>query len=272
MTPSRSVRLLIAFLVVALLAESAWLAYPVVRDLILPTRGNAAQRGRKLASELGCFNCHGPGGRGGVPNPGSKTGEVPSFHQGTIMMYAKDDQDLREYILNSAPAAKLARPEYRAEMDAQLIRMPSFKDVVSAAQLESLIAYLRASSGLLAPPPDTLAARGADLAVANGCFNCHGEMGIGGMPNPGSLRGYIPGFGGPDYEELVRNDEELRGWIADGDIPRLRNDPLASYFLERQRIKMRVFKKYLSAADIDALVAYVHWLAEGRWQMAPLNE
>jgi mono/diheme cytochrome c family protein len=272
MTPSRSVRLLIAFLVVALLAESAWLAYPVVRDLILPTRGNAAQRGRKLASELGCFNCHGPGGRGGVPNPGSKTGEVPSFHQGTIMMYAKDDQDLREYILNSAPAAKLARPEYRAEMDAQLIRMPSFKDVVSAAQLESLIAYLRASSGLLAPPPDTLAARGADLAVANGCFNCHGEMGIGGMPNPGSLRGYIPGFGGPDYEELVRNDEELRGWISDGDIPRLRNDPLASYFLERERIKMRVFKNYLSAADIDALVAYVHWLAEGRWQMAPLNE
>ena len=97
-------------------------------------------------------------------------------------------------------------------------------------------------------------------------------MGIGGMPNPGSLRGYIPGFGGPDYEELVRNDEELRGWIADGAIPRLRNDPLASYFLERERIKMRVFKDHLPAADIDALVAYVHWLAEGQWQKAPLTD
>jgi mono/diheme cytochrome c family protein len=272
MTSSRSARLVIAILVLALLAESAWLAYPLVRDLILPTRGNAAQRGRKLASDLGCFNCHGPGGRGGVPNPGSKTGEVPSFHEGTIMMYAHDDQDLREYILEGAPAAKLARPEYRAEMEAQLIRMPAFKTLVSPAQLESLVAFLRASSGLLGPPPDTPAARGADLAIANGCFNCHGDMGIGGMPNPGSLRGYIPGFGGPDYEELVRNDEELRGWIADGDIPRLRNDPLASYFLERERIKMRVFKNYLSAADIDALVAYVHWLAEGEWQKAPLSD
>ena len=272
MTSSRSARVLIAVLVLALVAESAWLAYPIVRDLILPARGNAAQRGRRLAADLGCFNCHGPGGRGGVPNPGSKTGEVPSFHEGTIMMYAHDDQDLREYILDGAPAAKLARPEYRAEMDAQLIRMPSFKNIVSSAQIEALIAYLRAASGLLAPPADTPAARGADLAVANGCFNCHGEMGIGGMPNPGSLRGYIPGFGGPDYEELVRNDEELRGWIADGAIPRLRNDPLASYFLERERIKMRVFKDHLPAADIDALVAYVHWLAEGQWQKAPLTD
>src|SRR5215470_14523104 len=156
----RSERVLVGALVVLLLAESAWIAYPYARDLVAPSGRNAAQRGRALAGEFGCFNCHGAGGRGGVPNPGSKTGEVPSFHEGTIMMYAKDDQDLRDYILDGAAAAKLARPEYRAEMDAQLIRMPSFKDVVSAAQLESLIAYLRASSGLLAPPPDTLAARG----------------------------------------------------------------------------------------------------------------
>ena len=95
---------------------------------------------------------------------------------------------------------------------------------------------------------------------------------IGPWWNDGTSPVLLPGFGGPDYEELVRNDEELRGWIADGDIPRLRNDPLASYFLERERIKMRVFKDHLPAADIDALVAYVHWLAEGQWQKAPLTD
>ncbi len=268
---NRSVRLFIGALVVLLFAESAWFLYPAVRSLIVPPRDNAAQRGRALAAQLGCFSCHGPGGRGGMPNPGSKTGEVPSFHEGTLMMYAHSDQDLREYILDGAPAAKRARPDYRAEIDAQAIRMPAYKTVVSPAQVDDLVAFLRAASGLLVPPDDSPAARGADLVAAHGCFNCHGDMGIGGLPNPGSLKGYIPGFGGQDFEELVRSDEERRGWIADGGIPRLRNDPLASFFIERQRIQMPAFKDRLQPAEVDALVAYVRWLAGGEWQTAPLN-
>src|SRR5215470_780542 len=269
-TPFRSRHILLAALVMALVVESAWLAYPVVRDIIVPPRENAAQRGRKLAGQLGCFNCHGAGGTGGVPNPGSKTQEVPSFHEGTIMMYAHDDQDLREYIHDGAPAAKLARPEYRAEMEAQALRMPAFKDVVSAAQVDDLVAYLRAVSGLLEPSGDP-AERGAELALTSGCFNCHGAMGIGGMPNPGSLKGYIPGFGGEDFDELVHNDDELRGWIVDGGIPRLRDNPLASHVIEHQRIQMPAFKEHLQPDDVDALVAYVRWLSKGSWQNAPLN-
>jgi mono/diheme cytochrome c family protein len=270
-SPNRSARLLIGALVVLALAESAWLAYPTAHDLIVPPRDNAAQRGRKLAAQTGCFNCHGPGGTGGVPNPGSKTDEVPSFHEGTIMMFAHNDQDLHEYILDGAPAAKLARPEYRAEQEAQALRMPAFRSVLTDAQVDDLVAYLRATSGLLEPHDDA-AEKGVEIAISHGCFNCHGDMGIGGMPNPGSLKGYIPGFGGEDFRELVRDDEELRGWITEGGIPRLRDDPLASYFIERQRIQMPAFKGYLSPADVDALVAYVHWLASDDWQKAPLNE
>jgi len=261
----------VGVLLLLLAAESAWLAYPSVRDLIVPPRSNAAQRGRVLAGSFGCFNCHGPGGNGGMPNPGSKTGEVPSFHQGTIMMYAASDQDLREYILDGAPAAKRARPAYQAEIEAQAIRMPAFKEFISQAQVDDLVAYLRASSDLLAPPDGSLAARGADLVAADGCFNCHGTMGIGGMPNPGSLKGYIPGYGGADFDELVRNDDELRAWIGDGGIPRLREDSLASYFTTRQRIQMPAYRDHLQPADVDALVAYVRWLANGQWQNAPLN-
>jgi len=268
-TASRS-PLVLGALIALVVAETAWLAYPVARDVIVPPRENAAQRGRKLAGQLGCFNCHGPGGIGGVPNAGSKTDEVPSFREGTIMMYAHNDQDLREYILDGAPAAKLARPEYRAEVEAQALRMPAFKDVVTPAQVDDLVAYLRAASGLLEPSGDP-AERGAELALTNGCFNCHGDMGTGGMPNPGSLKGYIPGFGGEDFDELVRNDDELRGWIVDGGIPRLRNDQLASYFIERQRIQMPAFKGHLEPRDVDALVVYVRWLATGAWRDAPLN-
>ncbi len=266
-----SLRAGVGALLVILSVETAWLVYPMIRDLIVPARTNAAQRGRALAESFGCFNCHGPGGHGGVSNPGAQGGQVPSFHQGTIMMYARDDQDLREYILDGAPAAKRARPEYRAEIEAQAIHMPAFKDFVSAAQLDDLVAYLRAASDLLAPPDGSPAARGADLVAADGCFNCHGSMGIGGMPNPGSLKGYIPGFGGADFDELVRSDDELRGWIRDGGIPRLRNDALAAYFLERQRIQMPAYKDRLQETDVEALVAYVRWLASAQWQRAPLN-
>lgn len=261
----------IAVLLLVVAAESAYLAYPMARDVIAPPTDSDAQRGRELAGRLGCFSCHGPGGHGGVPNPGSKGGEVPSFHEGTIMMFAHDDQDLREYILDGAPAKKRARPEYEAEMRAQLFRMPAFRDFVSPDDVDALVAYLRTASGLLAPA-DEPAARGADLAVANGCFNCHGDLGSGGLPNPGSLKGYIPGFGGPDFDELVRSDEELRGWIADGGIPRLRDDKLASYFLERQRVQMPAYKDHLDAAEVEALVAYVRWIAAGTWRTMPLNE
>jgi mono/diheme cytochrome c family protein len=268
--PLRARPIAVGLLLAIVIAEGVLLAYPLLRDLVVPPRDNAAQRGRALAAKLGCFACHGPGGTGGVSNPGSKTEEVPSFHEGTIMMYAHSDQDLREYILDGAPAAKLARPEYRAEMEAQALRMPAFKDVVSAWQVDDLVAYLRAVSGLIEPSGDA-AERGGELALTNGCFNCHGDMGIGGMPNPGSLKGYIPGFGGEDFHELVRDDDELRAWIAEGGIPRLRDDPLASYFIERQRIQMPAFKGHLQPADIDALVVYIRWLASGEWQKAPLN-
>jgi mono/diheme cytochrome c family protein len=263
-------RALIVLLLAVAAAQSAYLAYPVIRDLVAPPHASAVQRGREIAARLGCFTCHGPGGRGGVPNPGSKTDEVPSFHEGTLMMYAHDDQDLREYILDGAPAKKRARPEYQAEMAAAAIRMPAYRGFVSDAEVEELVVYLRAASDLL-EPADEPALRGAELASANGCFACHGELGGGGIPNPGSLKGYIPGFGGPDYEELVRSDDELRGWIADGGIPRLREDPVAAFFLERQRIQMPAYKAHLKPEEIDALVAYVRWIAAGSWRSMPLN-
>lgn len=260
-----------ALLLIVVALETAYLAWPVARDIVMPPYASDVDQGRELAQELGCFTCHGPGGRGGVTNPGSKGGEVPSFHEGTLMMYAHDDRDLREYILDGAPAKKLARPAYQAEMAAQAIRMPAYRGYVSERQVDALVAYLRAASDLLGPA-DEPAARGAELALENGCFACHGELGSGGLPNPGSLKGYIPGFGGPDYEELVQNDEELRGWIAKGGIPRLLGDPAARFFIDRQRIQMPAFESHLGAGEIDAIIAYIKWIAAGDWRTMPLTE
>jgi mono/diheme cytochrome c family protein len=267
----RGLKRICAGLFVALVAETAWLAYPAARDLVAPPRRSLAARGRDVARDLGCFSCHGPRGRGGVPNPGSQGDVVPSLNEGTPMMFVHDDQDIREYILEGAPARKRARESYRKRIESQAIRMPAYRGWVDDADVDALVAFVRASSELL-HPEDGPAARGAEVARANGCFSCHGEMGSGGLPNPGSLKGYIPGFGGADFEELVQSDEELHGWIRDGTIPRLRDDPLARYFLERQRIRMPAYGRHLEDRDIEALTAYVRWLAGGTWARLPLSE
>lgn len=261
------VRVLVALLVI----ETAWLSYPWLRDRVVRYEESEAARGRRLAAELGCFNCHGPGGKGGVPNLGSRWETVPSFHEGTPMMFASTDDELREYILDGAPAKKRERESYRKEIEGQTIRMPAYRDWVDENDVDALVAYLRAASELLQPEEEATL-RGAEIVRAKGCFNCHGEMGSGGRPNPGSLKGYIPGFLGEDFTELVRDDDELRGWITDGGVPRMREDPIASYFLERQRIQMPAFGRFLSPVEIDLVASYVRWLASGAWQTQPLHE
>jgi mono/diheme cytochrome c family protein len=104
----------------------------------------------------------------------------------------------------------------------------------------------------------------------NGCFACHGEMGSGGLPNPGSFKGYIPGFIGADFVDLVKNDDELSEWIRRGAIPRLEKHPIASRFFKRQRIRMPAYGEHLSDWEIGAVMKCVRWLAAGSWRTQAL--
>src|SRR5262245_34472204 len=142
-------RLVTIALLIIVAIETAYLGWPIARDIVMPPYASDVDQGRVLAARLGCFNCHGPGGRGGVHNPGSKGGEVPAFREGTVMMYAHEDKDLREYILDGAPAKKRERPAYQAEMESQAVRMPAYRGFVSDREVDLLIAYIRAASDLL---------------------------------------------------------------------------------------------------------------------------
>lgn len=258
-------RLLGPLAVALVVAETAWLAYPVVRARLLAVEVSPAERGHRLAADLGCFACHGPGGAGGVQNPGSEEGHVPAFTEQTQMMYVKTTDDLREYILDGAPRRRREDPEYRARMEAASLQMPAYRKFVSDRQVDDLVAYLRAASGQIGPD-ETLAAKGADKAIELACFACHGPLGGGGVANPGSLKGYIPAFWGEDFAELVRSDEELRHWIAKGHIPRISEHPIGGFFFRRQVIKMPAYERFVPAEDIEALVAYVRWIHAGSWK------
>jgi len=257
--------LLLGFLV----AENLWLFRDRIYALMVSAEETDIARGRKLAGELGCFSCHGPLGRQGMKNPGSEGETVPTFHQGTPMMYVRSDQEIREYILDGAPSAKRARESYREEMAKQALQMPAYRGYVSERDVEALVAYVRAASELLAPAEEALA-RGASLTREYGCFECHGEMGGGGVPNPGSLKGYIPALIGEDYRELVPTEQDLLIWIRDGAHPAISNDPIGRRFFRAQRIQMPAYKKFLSEEQIRDIAAYVRWLAAREWENQPL--
>jgi len=252
-------------LVVLALAETGWLLYPAVRARLLGIEDTPAVRGQRLAATLGCFACHGPGGGGGTPNPGSEEKEVPAFTERTQMMYVKSPDDLRESILDGAPKRRREDPEYRAKMEAAALRMPAYRSFVDARGVEDLVTYLRAASDQVLPD-EADAARGAELATELGCLACHGPLGAGGVANPGSLKGYVPGFWGADFAELVRDEDELHAWIAEGKIERISKHPVGSRFFERQAIKMPAYGRFVAEADLGALMAWVRWIHAGAWR------
>jgi mono/diheme cytochrome c family protein len=253
--------------VLAVLAalETGVLLYPAVRGIVLAVEETPAGRGHRLAGELGCFACHGPEGAGGTKNPGSQEGEVPAFTEQTQMMYVKTTDDLREYVLDGAPRRRRDDPDYRARMEAAALRMPAYRGLVTAAQVDDLVAYLRATSGQVIPDDDA-AKHGAELAATYRCEACHAPLGAGGVRNPGSFKGYIPGFWDSDYDELVRSDDELHEWIDDGAIARITEHPVGGWFFRRQAVKMPAYGKFLPPDDVRALEAWVKWVRAGAWR------
>ena len=143
--------LVVTLLVLLAVGEAAWIAYPRARQLIFPSEETAAARGHRVAVSYGCFECHGPGGGGGVKNPGSKEGEVPAFTEQTQMMYVKTTDDLREYILDGAPKRRRDDPDYVAQTKKAGLHMPAYRGFISDAPLDDLVAYLRATSGQILP-------------------------------------------------------------------------------------------------------------------------
>ena len=103
---------------------------------------------------------------------------------------------------------------------------------------------------------------GERLARQYYCFQCHGELGQGGFPNQGSLKGYIPGYFGDDYLYLTNDGdvESIENWIQLGIEPNLVSRPVvgyfASYFFAKQSIQMPHFDS-LPEKEIETLVNYV---------------
>jgi mono/diheme cytochrome c family protein len=172
------------------------------------------------------------------------------------MMYIESDADLREWILDGKPR-RLAGP---LAGEAALLKMPAYRDRLHERELDALVAWYRAVAAWNPDMPE-VAARGRRVAARSGCFGCHGDGGVAGVPNPGSLKGYVPGWGSPDYSELVADEAELRAWILDGRPARFAESRLAGFFLDRQVLRMPAYRDVIEPAALNDLVEYVQWAA-----------
>lgn len=243
--------LIVAGAAVVLVAAAAS-ALPLVRGYWRARSSNPVRRGIAVAERSGCFSCHGPMGSSGIPDPGSGE-DVPQWSGGVFMMYVKDPDEVRRYV-----------KEGKVDRDGKAaIGMPAFGDVLSEREIEDAVAAFLVLSGMKRPPDGSPEARGRQVARDHRCESCHAPGGAGGRPNPGSFTGFIPGWYGADFEDLVRNRAEFDDWITKGKIPRLEGNPLARHFTERQRLKMPEYAA-MSKEDLDALWAYAQWLGETR--------
>lgn len=224
----------------------------------LPPPLTPAERGRRLAERTGCFACHGPEGRGGVPNPGRTDRTVPDFSD-DVMMYARDRDAVREWIEDGVTAAKARSVGWQEQRKRGALRMPAFEHRLGAAQIEDLVAYVEATAGR-PEPEDSLAGLGLQRARALGCMGCHGAGGRLERQNPGSLRGYVPSWDGPDFPELVRGRAEFGEWVERGVSRRFEQNAAARFFILRAAVKMPAYGRRLEPGDADAIWTYIEWL------------
>jgi mono/diheme cytochrome c family protein len=217
----------------------------------------AVERGRRIAERTGCFGCHGPEGIQGTANPGRSENNVPSFK--SLMMYAKNEEEVREWIRDGVTAARAKSETWKANRKAGALRMPDFGDRLRSSQIEDLVAFVMAVSGDEAPE-DSLAAAGRARVTELGCTGCHGAGGRFARSNPHSLKGYIPPWDGADFPELVRDRSEFEEWVESGNTKRFKANPIAMHFIRGATLHMPGYKRFLKPGDLDALWAYVQWL------------
>ena len=111
----------------------------------MPT--NRLSQAEALATEHGCFRCHGALGQGGIRNPGSLTGEIPAL-TGEEFDHLCDGSDpiaVEEWIrrgrserfLRGNPLGMVGR----WFMDRQLTKMPPYDAALTDGEVELLVEY-----------------------------------------------------------------------------------------------------------------------------------
>jgi mono/diheme cytochrome c family protein len=193
--------------------------------------------GAHLFVQFACASCHGEQGKGGV------SPDVPALKDvGTTLTVAQLSSIINHGLGESA--------------NPQKPYMPVWGPVISTSQVTDLADYIRAglpkvqdADPVPVPRDQSEAVAGAALYVRNGCINCHGPSGLGGVPNPLSEDKIIPPLSGQDFRQEFNTDEKIKDVIRSGSV--IGKPPIAS---------MPHWGGILSDEDLSDLVAYLKTL------------
>ncbi len=193
--------------------------------------------GAHVFVQFACGQCHGDRGMGGVSQ------DVPAL---TAVGKALTSAQLRKIIDHGLGESANPTKPY----------MPVWGAVISRRQVNELVDYLHA--GLPAVPDATpvavpqsqgLAVAGAALYVRDGCINCHGPNGLGGVPNPQAPDKAIPSLSGADFRHEFDTDKKITQMIRTGSV--LGRAPIVS---------MPHWGGIIPSDDLEALAAYLKTL------------
>jgi cbb3-type cytochrome c oxidase subunit III len=236
---------IVVLLLVAVAALVGWAAghYTNRTTTVGATTSSSAAVDPKVAAgahefvQFACAQCHGMNGQGGV------SPDVPSLTTAGKALTV----DQLTHIINHGlgESANPSKPY-----------MPVWGAVISGRQVSDLVAYIRAGLPSVADATPTAvpqgqgeAVAGAALYIRDGCINCHGPNGLGGVPNPQSPDKTIPPLSGIDFRTEFNTDKKITDFIRSGSV--IGQAPIVS---------MPHWGGILSDADLAALVAYLKTL------------
>jgi mono/diheme cytochrome c family protein len=112
-----------------------------VGDFEKPKDENA-EAGRQVALRLGCFNCHGPQGRGAPRNARSLKGYIPSWDGADFSELAKDDQEIRDWVVDGGTRRVVSSRVARFFLERQAVKMPAYRGFVTDGDTARLVDYI----------------------------------------------------------------------------------------------------------------------------------
>jgi cbb3-type cytochrome c oxidase subunit III len=186
--------------------------------------------------QFACAQCHGLNGHGGV------SPDVPALTGAKDLTVAQLTNIIDHGLGESANPTKPYMPVWGA--------------VISKRQVSELVAYIRAglpsvadATPVAVPQGQGDAVAGSALYVRDGCINCHGPNGLGGVRNPLSEDKAIPPLSGADFRQEFNTDKKITDVIRSGSV--IGRAPIVS---------MPHWGGILSDAQLRELVAYLKTL------------
>jgi sulfur oxidation c-type cytochrome SoxX len=104
--------------------------------LSLPTLMSPAERGREVYRKYGCAGCHGPEGKGGVPNPNAKTAQLVPGLTRVAEGYTKEE--LKARILKGQHEISALDPKRPPPP----LYMPAWAGTIKDSEVDDLVSYL----------------------------------------------------------------------------------------------------------------------------------